>query len=587
MLAFEVNQVMWMDFKAAIKSTRALLVISFCILVLLKVILSLRFHSPWILWDEVVYSAVAADIFGSTYPALPRAYPLLISVAYLFSENKIIIYHIILFINSILSSLIVFPSYFILNKYCPKDFSFMGAITIATLPSLTLYTFVIMTENLFVPLFISSIWFLLEAYETEKPFWIILAVSSVSLLFFTRHSGILMLVGMAVSLIYYLLFGMRSGNIRQRLSSRLIIIISIILSTASLALFALVLTGLERISYFYWLYDRAKIDSQFFLEIFNNMTHLKDYLVLLQNEIAYLMIASYFIFFYIFIMFFLEVFSISVRQSKYASISSWLNSLGGEKRHALRSVGIYYLSTWAILVLTTTMSAYKLDQEIYGRYIDPIVPSLFLFGLIGIYQTHKVSKKPNFRIITSIGIISSIIFFYNFPALKAEEIPIVYANCLESLAPNWLVFPALSAGFLLLLNIYKNLGGNWKIFFAILITFSVGASAYSYYTDLAYNSDRYHAMNQIGIYLNEHSNNESMIIMDNEIPGNDWYFEYITSFWIKKNIIYMPISENLLPGLQSGKNEIYIITSKALPLEPLTYSNRGYYLYKFESQSYE
>jgi hypothetical protein len=574
---------MRLDFKATAKSTRALLVHSFCILVLLKVLLSLRFHSPWILPDEISYAATAADIFGSTHSALPRAYPLLISIAYLFSENKIVIYHIILFLNSIVSSLIIFPSYFILNKYCPKDFSFMGAITIATLPSLTLYTFVIMTENLFVPLFISSIWFLLEAYETEKPFWIILAVSSVSLLFFTRHSGILMLAAMAVSLIYYLLLRMRSGNIRQRLSSRLTIIISIILSIASLALFGLVLTGSERISYFNWLYDRVKIDSQFFLEIFNNINHLNDYLVLLQNEIAYLMIASYFIFFYIVIMFFLAVFSKSVRQSKYASISSWLNSLDREKRQALKSVGIYYLSACAILILATTMSAYKLEQEIYGRYIDPIVPGLFLFGLIGLYQTYKVPEKLNFWIITTIGIIFSIIFFYNFPILKAEEIPIVYANFLKSLAPNWLVFPALSAGFLLLLNIYKNWGDKGKIFFAILITFSVGASAYSYYADLAYHSDRYHAMNQIGIYLNEHSSNESVIIMDNEIPGKDWYFDSMTSFWIKKNINYMPVKENILPELQSNKNEIYIITSKELPLEPMTYSTRGYYLYEFNS----
>jgi len=574
---------MWLDFKAAIKSTRALLVLSFFILVLLKVLLSLRFHSPWILPDEVSYAQTAADIFGSAHSALPRAYPLLISIAYLFSENKIVIYHIILFLNSIVSSLIIFPSYFILNKYCPKDFSFMGAITIATLPSITLYTFVIMTENLFLPLYISSIWFLLEAYETEKPFWIILAVSSVSLLFFTRHSGILILAGMAVSFIYYLLFRMRSGNIRQRLSSRLTIIISIILSTASLALFGLILTGSKRISYFDWLYNRAKIDGQIFLEIFNNINHLKDYLVLLQNEIAYLMIASYFIFFYITIMFFLSIYFISVRQSKYASISGSLNYLSREKRHALKSVGIYYLSASAILVLTTTMSAYKLEQEIYGRYIDPLIPGLFLFGLIGLYQTYKFSEKPNFRIITTVGIIFSIIFFYNFPALKAEEFPILYSNFLKSLAPNWLMFPALSAGFLLLLNMYKNLGGKWKIFFIILITFSVGASAYSYYADLAYHSDRYHNMNQIGIYLNEHSSNESVIIMDHEIPGKDRYFNYMTSFWIKKSINYMPVNENMPPGLQSYKNEIYIITSKALPLEPLTYSNRGYYLYKFDS----
>jgi hypothetical protein len=41
-------------------------------------------------------------------------------------------------------------------KYCPKDYSFVAALTVATLPSLTLYTFLLMTENLCVPLFIFS-----------------------------------------------------------------------------------------------------------------------------------------------------------------------------------------------------------------------------------------------------------------------------------------------------------------------------------------------------------------------------------------------------------------------------------------------
>ena len=196
--------------EATTKNPRALLMLAFCALVLAKAILSLRFQSPWLMPDEVAYAKMAGDILGPVYSGLPRGYPFLLSIAYFTSDNMGVVYHSMMLINCFLSSLILFPSFFILNKYCPGDFSFMGAVTVAALPSLTLYTFLLTTENLFVPLFVFSIWFLLEAYETEKPSWIFLAISSVLLLFFTRHTGIFMVIGMATSLVYYLLLGRRS-----------------------------------------------------------------------------------------------------------------------------------------------------------------------------------------------------------------------------------------------------------------------------------------------------------------------------------------------------------------------------------------
>ena len=566
-----------LDIRSRIKSAKAQLVISFCILVLLKALLSLRFHSPWIFPDEVSYAQMAADVFGSTHLGLPRAYPFIISIAYQFSANKVIIYHIILLINCILSSLAIFPSYFILMRYCPKDFSLMGAITIATLPSLTLYTFVIMTENLFVPLFLFSIWFLLEAYEEKKPFWISMAVLSALLLFITRHNGILALVAMAISLIYYLIFSMRSNDIRQRLTDRTSIIILIILSIASISL---IIAGSGHNPYLGWLHDRITTDSQLFLDVFTDIDNLVDYLILLQKEIAYLMLGSYFIFFYIAIILLLAMYLRRVRAGECTIISCRPSSLGKEDL-AIESAGIYLLATSAILLLLTAMSAYKSEQEVYGRYIDPIVPGLFIFGLIGLYHMYQASEKPKIRMLAIIGIALSIIFFYNFPILKAEEFPILYVNPLRNLAPNWIVFPALSAGFFLLLGLYKKLKDNWRIFFVIIIAFSTCISAYSYYADLLYQSDRYHAMNQIGMYLNENSSQNSKILMDAEIPGNDWFFHNLIMFWAKRSPEYVLVNDDLLSGLEGENEEVLLITSKALPLEPLTYSTSGYYLYKF------
>lgn len=458
----------------------------------------------------------------------------------------------------------------------------MGAITIATLPSLTLYTFLIMSENLFVPLFVFSIWFLLEAYETEKPFWIVLVISSVSLLFFARHTGIFMLAAMMFSFIYYLLFLEPPGDVRQKVLSKRTYIIFILLFISSLALFGLVLAGSDRISYFNWFYDRIKADGQMFLNLFGDVNSLKDYLVLLQNEIGYLIVASYFIFFYLAVKFFSDLFFASDRQSSHPSISGWFTSLVKERRQALKSVGIYYLLSSVILILTTTMSVYQEEREMVGRYIDPIIPGLFLFGLVGVYQMHKASEKPNYKKAILLASIFSIIFFFNFPTPQGNALAIFHANFLkiQCMAPNWIAYPALAVGFFLLLNLYKKLGGRWRIFFAILIIFSVCASAYTYYGELIYQSENNHAENQIGAYLNAHSSKDSLTIIDNEVLQNDWYFVAMTEFWTKSQIIYQPVEVNL-SDLKSDKKEIYMITSKVLPLKPLAVSTRGHYLYEY------
>jgi hypothetical protein len=569
--------------EAANKNIGALLVLSFCALVLAKALLSLKFQSPWLLPDEVAYAKMAGDIFGLVHSELSWGYPFLLSIAYVFSEDMSVVYHLMLLINCFLSSLILFPSFFILNKYCPRGFSFAGAITIAALPSLTLYSFLITTENLFVPLFVFSIWFLLEAYETEKPFWIALAISSVLLLFFSRHTGIFMMAAMAGSQIYYLLSGMRSGDVRQIVLRKWIYIIFIVLFISLLALFGLALTGSDRISYFYWFYNRVNVDGQIFLNLFKDGNLMKEFLVLLRNEVGYLIIASYFIFSYIFIVFFSKLFFASFWQNISPHISTFFNSLGRRKGLALKTVAIYYLLASAILILTTTMAVYRFQQEIIGRYIDPIIPGLFLFGFVGLYHMHNASEKQDLRVVAILTIIFALIFFNSYPILTPNIVTIYYINFLKSLAPNWIIFPALAAGFFLLLHSNKNMGVSRSIFFAVLIIFSVCTSAYTYHADLVFHSKANYEQNQIGDYLSSHFTEDMLVIMDENDVQKDWYFESMTRFWLKSELMYRPITENL-SDLKSDKEKIHLITSKVLPLEPLAASTRGYYLYYYNSK---
>jgi hypothetical protein len=569
--------------KAREKEMIVLILGAFITLSLVKAVLSIRFQSPWLMPDEFTYGIAARDIFGTEHWGLPLGYPLLISIAYLPSDNMFVVYHIMLVINSFLSSSIIFPAYFILYKYCNREFAFMGAITIATLPSLTLYTFLVVTENLFVPLFVFSIWFLLEAYETKKPIWIILAISSVIFLFYTRHTGIIMMASMMISFAYYATQVDKQRYSIKRMPNIFLAIIFLTIIAVSMGALGLILTGTSNF-YFKWFHNRIVSDGQIILNIFGDADNLMHFMALMQNEIGYIIIASYFIFFFLAIILFCQMFFASTRGILHSPLFKWYNSMEIKNRRSLKSVSVYFLISSAIIIPATTVTTYRENWEIIGRYIDPIVPGICLFGLIGLYQIYENKRRPNFRLSALLAAIFSLIFFFRFPFLTANIIAINYINVLKNLAPNWILFPALTAGFFLLLNMYKRLDDRGRLFFIFIIAFSAGASAYTYHADLGHNSDLYNSQNQIGEYLNAHSEIDIPIIMDRMDYYNDIYMYRTVEFWSRRPIWVRPVDEDLA-ALEIHEGGTYLITSKVLPFDPLAESSRGYYLYKLYKSS--
>lgn len=573
--------------EAAMKNTNALLIGSFCLLILAKALLSFRFHSPWMMPDEVSYAKMAANIFGSVHPTLSPGYPLFLSIAYLSSGNMNVVYHCMLLINCFLSSLILFPSYFILNKYCAKDFALMGAVLVATLPSSILYTFLIMTENLFIPIFLFSIWFLLQAYETEKPYWIFLAILSVALLFFIRHNGIFMVGSMAVSLVYFLLSSGRLKGYSKLISYKsapanfaAFLILFLIIS-------AIILNRINGYHYLIWMYSHASTDIQIYSALFSNADNLSAYLVLLQNEVGYIIITTYFIFTVLSFIFFFHLFLPTSKICISASLAEWFKTMGARRKISLKSTSIYFLLIFIVLIPSTTTYVYRMNQQfpegnwvLISRYIDPTIPAFFLFGLLALYKIREIPKRRSLALIVAFAAIFSVIFFIRFPTLlNADIISIFFIKFFMNRAPNFAVFPAVAAGFFSLLGMHLMSKRHKEIFFLALIIFSICASAYTYHQTFIYHSDKNNTENGIGKFLNAYADSDNyQIFMDWEDYQRDWYFSILTSFWTKKEITYGDIN-GTLTDLKSNEKKAYLISSKVLPLETLAVSSRGYYLY--------
>jgi hypothetical protein len=161
----------------------------FLILVVIKIRLATNFSGPFIFPDETEYNSIAQNIVhGKLYGKLgvfSPGYPLLLSLAYHVSNNQVIAYHIMLEISAFVSSTIIFPAYFVLEKYCSKVVSVLGSIAVSTLTALNFYSFTLMTEVLFIPLFLFSMCFILKSYETNDKKWALLA--ALSTVYYIHH----------------------------------------------------------------------------------------------------------------------------------------------------------------------------------------------------------------------------------------------------------------------------------------------------------------------------------------------------------------------------------------------------------------
>jgi hypothetical protein len=146
-----------------------ILFFSFLILfVLIKNLLASNNNGPFVFDDELIYRMNAENIFhlellSSTH--YPPLYPLLLSLAFFSKEHW---YNWMLYINVLLSSLVIIPIWLISIRFMPKSLSFTVIILMCLSSFHLYYPRLIMSENMYVPLFLFSIVLLLNTTKKNK-----------------------------------------------------------------------------------------------------------------------------------------------------------------------------------------------------------------------------------------------------------------------------------------------------------------------------------------------------------------------------------------------------------------------------------
>jgi Dolichyl-phosphate-mannose-protein mannosyltransferase len=141
-----------------------------------RIAIAHRVVTPWIMVDELIYSELAKSLashgeflvrgvpsngYGFVYPALiAPAFGLFASVPHAYAVAK--------GINAVVMSLAAVPAYFLARRLVAPPLALAAALLSVLIPSL-LYTGMLMTENVFYPIFLATTLLLVVTLERPTP----------------------------------------------------------------------------------------------------------------------------------------------------------------------------------------------------------------------------------------------------------------------------------------------------------------------------------------------------------------------------------------------------------------------------------
>jgi hypothetical protein len=396
------------------------LCIIFIFLVIVKIYLSYRFPTPFVFGDEYLYAQYTKEILQNPisvfspekYQIFPPGYPIILIPSFLLYPSVSAVYRAILAINILLSTSLLFITFFILKSYINKQDAFLGSILITLLPFLTINNYIIFSENLYIPALVLACLLLIISIEKKNSVLHFLTGFVFGFLPIIRAFGILALLSFYL-IIIYLLFN-NKDRYQDFLKERFFLIITPVATFCSYIfiknLFFSNLYGYNSAAYSNVLIWMTRDFPSFFV-----------FLKSLAAEFDYLIITTY-------IGFFLLAAFLALSWKK---IDIRLKSL---------LLFTFFYSCFSIILtilhmltkLQTPNTPVFSEYLIFGRYLDPVVPLIFILGLIYLCRylpeqiktvnptnnvqttfSSRVLSTPKELILLFIGV--SVFFIFTYP----------------------------------------------------------------------------------------------------------------------------------------------------------------------------
>ncbi len=338
--------------------------------------------NPWVFGDEYLYISKARNLkwgidvisdatLGHTYPPL---YSYLLSLG--ITEEATSTYARIQFLNVAISQILILASFYLLNQvfHFTKTkkgwfFLILAYLLTSTLPVITGYHLVAMSENLYTPLLllISSFFIYLQAKDSKKIWqWGLFALLS-GLAILTRSIGLALLPASAMSLIW-----LRGQTWKKWL-------VPLLISLVGTALVWQVWEKVEGSLVRQATQATAQIayNPNSYLRVFSEALAGRHNLLatfkVTGNHLIYLFLASFAWPF----LFYLAEIGEAWRRKSWRELSPefiWLTSLG------IFAFGLSYLHSYLGFL------ANPIKYSTYFRYMDPVVALFWLYGLLRLWQ---------------------------------------------------------------------------------------------------------------------------------------------------------------------------------------------------------
>ena len=565
------------------------LILIFILLVIAKSLLSSFILAPSEFSDGYIYSKIARSVFFSQELSVHEInvdhlplYPIILSPAYIFQDMNNV-YLFMKIINAFISSLIIFPAFFLAKEFLSTKKSFLFSILISVLPSNFAFSSYLMTENLFYPLFLTSVYLIYKSFQEDRIKYDILASVFIGLSFLTRALSLVLIFIVFALFVYKII--KKDYEIKD-ISIKLILYI---------LPFLIVISP--------WIVRNMLLSNN---ELGIITSHYVNKSFALPRPLNILLLFS-FIWTLLYFGFILLASGVIFLFMHLTTIKEFIK----EKKLFLLVI-ISYLSILSIIIIISRYNAgtvlsneilFKTYGRPLGRHIDVVLPLILLLGVIGSTMYNKIKYK--YLIATTI-ITAIILLFYVklvfYPLFPLNNLSLAWIGTLKygidylfyGKQTTDVIFSMISFIFFILLFLIipfslfllqknKKLETNsimkfFIIFFLLVSLLNYGLTYYN--SNIWYNGEQM----QLGLWLNDYDPKISNILIDErdctgKISKEDQSslcepskISTIIGFWLNDNIKIGDIS-NL-------ENVDYVITKHNMDLELVKESESGIMVYK-------
>lgn len=544
----------------------------------IKLLLSYFIPSISAFSDEYYYAKMARSFFfdqdfsihGIEAMVYPPLYSIVLSISYIFNDMQIV-YFFMKFINAFISTTIIIPVYLLGKEFMTAKKSMLLALLVAVIPSTFSFTPYLMAENLLYPVSITAIYFIYMAFTHYRTKYFILAGMFIAFAFLTKLISIVLI---AIPILFFIAIALIQKSFLKELFKKTILLYS---ASALIILPFILLFGS-------FLNNTASNGINAFHRRENYFISLVNWIIL---HWGYIILATGIIF---------GIFAI------VGLIKNCRSNSNEGRLHLLvlitASLYIFIASNHTAGGVLYSTPFFFFTGRLSGRYIDVVLPLIFLIGFINFNKYYDRINKyiigasismlfvaqlaitPLFPVnnlsLTHIGVFKYIVEFLLF---NKTDFSVVFSWTSFIIVGIALALWCLSFIYLKKISFTK-LVTIMIIFFTIL-SFSVYAIDYYNAKTYWFNSDQM----QIGYFFNSMEKNHKLTVMIDERDCNGKISKLDQKTLCENKISSVAgffINENIVVGNPEKEDDYdYVITRHELNMDVVKAKN-GLYLYKNE-----